>query len=50
MFEKLLPTNYTYTASVQSNVQLQSEENILSMSGSFVTAGMSLYMHTHSII
>jgi len=50
MFEKLLPTNYTYTASAQSNVQLQSEENILSMNGSLITAGMSLHMYTCTLI
>lgn len=41
-FENLLPTSYTYTASIQSDITLQNEENVLNMTGSFATAGMSL--------
>ena len=42
VFEDLLPSNYFYTATVQSNNPLQLEANILNMDGSFVNTSKFL--------
>ena len=48
VFEDLPPSSYDYIARVQSNIPLQLEENILNMTGTFVTAaGKSLLYHVH---
>ena len=39
VFRDLSPSSYDYTATVQSNRLLQVEENVLNMTGTFVTAG-----------
>ena len=39
-FQNLLPTSYLYTASVMADMLLMREENILSITGSFITSGM----------
>ena len=42
VFRDLPPSSYDYIAKVQSNIPLQCEENVLNMSGTFVTAGMHI--------
>ena len=45
VFSDLPPSSYDYTATVQSNIPLQLEENILNMIGTFVTTGKSSLYH-----
>ena len=45
VFRDLPPSSYDYMATVQSNIPLQLEENILNMIGTFVTAGKSPLYH-----
>ena len=44
-FQDLPPSRYEFLAKVRSNSQLQLEENILNMTGTFITAGKSLLYH-----
>ena len=39
VFQDLVPSRYEFIAKVQSNSPLQREENILNMTGTFVTIG-----------
>ena len=43
-FQNLLPTSYLYTANVMADIDmpLMREDNILSITGSFITSGMFL--------